>query len=114
MKFKTQFIIEKLKELNWSQQNLADDLCLSQSVVSKLINNKVKEITVSHILRIAEILKVKPDEIITHEKGVHIIIMNQNVDINNLNAKQTLVINLCNSILGIIKASLIAEYANDI
>lgn len=74
--------MERLKELGWYEKDLGSELGLSQSQVSKLINNKDKNLSIQQILALAKALSLHPDEVITHEHGVHIYVDNKNCNIN--------------------------------
>lgn len=59
-----QRIIERLNELSWTQQNLADKLKISKQVMSKILNGE-KKTTILEIRNIADVLSVSADKLLT-------------------------------------------------
>lgn len=58
-----QRIIERLNELNWTQQNLADRLNISKQVMSKILKGE-KKTTILEIKNIAENLALSVDKLL--------------------------------------------------
>ena len=59
-----QRIIERLNELNWTQQNLADRLNISKQVMSKILKGE-KKTTILEIKDIAENLALSVDKLLS-------------------------------------------------
>ena len=59
-----QRILEVLSKRNWTQQYLADQLGVSKQVMSKILKGD-KKTTIAEISKIAEILRVTVDELLT-------------------------------------------------
>ncbi len=59
-----QRIIERLNELGWSRQKLADELNISKQVMSKLLNGE-KNTTILEIRNIADKLNVSIDKLLS-------------------------------------------------
>lgn len=59
-----QRIIERLNEIDWTQQRLADELNISKQVMSKILNGE-KNTTILEIRNIADKLKVSLEKLLS-------------------------------------------------
>jgi transcriptional regulator with XRE-family HTH domain len=85
--------IKKLRELrNFTQNHMAEELGLSQSAYSKMELGET-EITYSKLERVAEVLGMKPEEVIAFNESMVFNVMNNNTGqgfvINNNQLSET-------------------------